>query len=206
MRKKLFRLASVMLSLAVLSQTLPGNIFAWNDSIINSEAITDTDVNDDEGIDFSSKRLLVGTNDSSIFDDETNVLREYGDAYLLGDENPDDYAYVRWYVSGTAGGNQPFKMYVEDSIPENDPYGSFNVDELLNASGYLDERYGEKEYQRYQWRYNLVGTDYDPTEHEWTYTNAYTEGWIKFEFSTLDKEVEWKFQDSALESKRDGQS
>ena len=31
-------------------------------------------------------------------------------------ENPENYAYVRWYVAGTADGNQPYKMYVEDTI------------------------------------------------------------------------------------------
>ena len=33
-------------------------------------------------------------------------------------ENPDDYFYVRWYVSGTASGNQPFTMTVSDTAED----------------------------------------------------------------------------------------
>ena len=33
-------------------------------------------------------------------------------------ENPEDYCYVRWYISGSAEGNQPYTMYVEDTISD----------------------------------------------------------------------------------------
>ena len=37
--------------------------------------------------------------------------------------DPEKYGYIRWYISGTASGSQPYKMYVRDAIPEDDVYG-----------------------------------------------------------------------------------
>lgn len=35
-----------------------------------------------------------------------------------GAGKPSNYAYVRWYVAGAAGGSQPFRMYIEDTVDD----------------------------------------------------------------------------------------
>lgn len=37
-------------------------------------------------------------------------------AALPAGAKPEDYGYIRWYAAGQAGGSQPFKMYVEDTV------------------------------------------------------------------------------------------
>lgn len=84
--------------------------------------------------------------------------------------------------------------------------GTFDVLETMyDYYGVWDTRFDGTGH-KLEWNYILVGTDYDPETHTWTYTNRYDEGWIKFEISTIDKSVENKFNDSSTASTRDGLS
>ena len=48
-------------------------------------------------------------------------------------ENPEDYCYVRWYVSGRGEGNQPYDMYIDDT--RTDEYGCIMLGVQGSAEG-----------------------------------------------------------------------
>ena len=84
--------------------------------------------------------------------------------------------------------------------------GNFTVSEkMYDYSGVYESRFDGTGH-RLEWNYILYDTDYNSDTHTWTYTNMYDEGWIKFEISELDKQVEYNFRDSALVSTRDSLS
>ena len=115
MIKKSLRLVAALLSMMMVFQTMPINaLLANSDSdaaTIQSDffdyQMSDGDSNGTlqpadgmlEGIDFSSKRLLVGTDDPSIFTEDTQVLSEYDGIYLLAfaDEAETMNAYINYY-------------------------------------------------------------------------------------------------------------
>ncbi|MCH5209570.1 MAG: BspA family leucine-rich repeat surface protein, partial [Oscillospiraceae bacterium] len=82
---------------------------------------------------------------------------------------------------------------------------TFNVGESIDESkrkGVFETRYDDSGHQL-EWQYVLRGTEYDEDNHIWTYDNEYDDGWIKYELSTITKDVEYKYSDSKLDSMRD---
>ncbi|MCH5213019.1 MAG: BspA family leucine-rich repeat surface protein, partial [Oscillospiraceae bacterium] len=106
-------------------------------------------------------------------------------------EYPNDWTYT-WSDEG-----QVRTYSVAEVIDESKRKGTFDEDH---------ERYVDESGHRMEWQYVLRKTEYDEKTHTWTYTNEYDDGWIKFELSTLEKKVEYKYQDSNLKSTRDDMS
>lgn len=111
MNRKFCRVLAILLSFIIFLQIFPSGVFALRDTVIDGkykDSASDeaydymSEPIDAEDVDFSTMRLLVGTNDPSIFSDDSAVLWESGGVYLLSFESESETAKAYTYYSEKA--------------------------------------------------------------------------------------------------------